>query len=141
MKQCFLLLLLLITVSAVHGQTISFDYDADGNMQSRNAVTLRAAEMIEEEEEEETVVSSIEFLERKIKIYPNPTQGRISIEITPAVPKGNSFLRLYDTGGRLIKSEKIETVLTEMEITGNPGIYLLDIHLDGEVSKWKIIKQ
>jgi YD repeat-containing protein len=134
------ILLLLTIISAAHGQTVSFDYDADGNMESRYVATLRSAETVEEEEEE-TPVPGIEFFERKITIYPNPTQGQISIKITPSIPEEDSFLRLYDMGGRLIKSQKIESVLTEMKITGNPGIYLLNIHLNGEVSKWKIIKQ
>jgi hypothetical protein len=101
---------------------------------------LRAAEMITEEEEE-TAVFTIELPERKITIYPNPTQGHISIEIKPFTAVGNCFLHLYDMSGKQIKSQKMESISTEMEITGNPGIYLLDIHLDGEVSKWKIIKQ
>jgi hypothetical protein len=109
-------------------------------MQSRHVVTLRSAEIIEEEEEE-TAISTVELPESKITIYPNPTRGCISIEITPFLPDGNRFLRLYDMGGKLLKAQTIESVLTEMEITGSPGIYLLDIHLDGEVSKWKIIKQ
>jgi hypothetical protein len=129
-------LLLLTTAGSAAGQNISFDYDADGNMQSRYVVTLRSATMAgEEEEEEEAAASTIELPERKITIYPNPTKGRITIEITPFTPAGNLFLRLYDMGGKLIKSQKVESEQTEMEITGNPGVYLLDIHLDGEVSK------
>jgi hypothetical protein len=134
------LLLLLMFVGTTRGQTVSFDYDADGNMQSRYTVTLRSSEMFMEEEEE-TAITGIDFFERKITIYPNPTQGRISIEIKPLAPEENNFLRLYDMRGRSIKLQKIESTRTEMDITGNPGIYLLDIHLGEEVSKWKIIKQ
>jgi hypothetical protein len=132
--------LLFVAATGLYGQAVSFDYDADGNMQSRYTVTLRSAATVPEEAEE-TVITGIEFLERKITVYPNPTRGRISIEITPLSPEENNFLRLYDMGGKLIKAQKIESVPIEMEIAGNPGIYLLDIHLDGEVSKWKIIKQ
>jgi hypothetical protein len=67
--------LLLFTVPGnIPGQTVSFDYDSDGNMQSRYTVTLRSTTTITEEDAA-TALADIAFQERKITIYPNPTRG------------------------------------------------------------------
>jgi len=41
----------------------------------------------------------------------------------------------------VVEDEDTATDIVTVEITGNPGIYLLNIHLGEDVSKWKIIKQ
>jgi YD repeat-containing protein len=140
MKTYFIsLLLLLIASTSLVGQAIAFDYDADGNLKSRHLTILKSS--VQNTEEETTDIVAIEFSDRKITVYPNPTKERISIEIAPLATEQKNFLRLYDASGKLLKTLTIESVQTELEITGNPGIYLLNIHLGEEVSKWKIIKQ
>jgi hypothetical protein len=136
-KSLFVCLLLLVAATTIFGQDISFGYDADGNLESRYVIPL------EEEEEEGTTadIFSVDFVNSKITIYPNPTQGRIAVEITPLNSEQQNSLRLYDMNGKLLKSQSIVTELTALEITGAPGIYLLNIYLGENVSKWKIIKK
>ena len=141
MKKIFsLLIIALLAIFRISGQSISFTYDADGNMTLRYVITLRSA-VAEEDETEVSEISSTELSEQKITIYPNPTQGQIAIEVTPFDVQKKCFLRLFDLSGKVINTQKIETKRTELEIVGAAGIYLLDIHLGENISKWKIIKQ
>ena len=134
-----ILLFLVLTIN-VSGQNIAFTYDADGNMTSRYVVVLRSA-VIEDDEAEVTETPIVELLDQKITIYPNPTKGRVTVEIIPIEWDKRNYLQLWDASGRLIKVQEAVLEQTELEIIGDPGIYLLDIHLGDNISKWKIIKQ
>ncbi|GHU74132.1 hypothetical protein FACS189413_18830 [Bacteroidia bacterium] len=140
MKNLIISIVMLLTtcVSNIWGQNIAFTYDADGNMESRYEVTLQAAPA---HTSETTGIASVALSDYQITIYPNPTQGRIKIAIEPAPEATNNFLRLYDAGGKLLQTQAIVSGETELEITGDTGVYLLNIHLGDKVSKWKIIKQ
>ncbi len=140
----FTIVLCSVSYNAV-SQTVSFSYDADGNMSSRTVVTLRSAEFVSEEESEEQEsipeIVSTALGEQKITVYPNPTQGTILVEIQPLNYEEENFLRLFNSQGQLLETVKIESERTPVDITGKSGVYLLDIYLGGKSSKWKIIKQ
>lgn len=121
------------------GQSISFTYDNDGNMESRYVSVLRSSESQSEEETSEVV--SVSLGEQEITVYPNPTRGEICIEIIPLHSGENNRLLLFDSSGRLLETKPIESERTYIEISGSPGFYLLDIHMGDNTSKWKIIKQ
>ena len=128
----------------VFGQALNYSYDADGNLESRYTATLRSAQIDQQmdETEPETGESfSVELANRQITIYPNPTQGEICVEIKSLNQEEENFIRLFDSLGRLIETRKIESEHTYLKISGNAGIYLLNIHLGTNTSKWKIIKQ
>jgi hypothetical protein len=152
MRYATLIPVFFLTFSlAIYGQDVAFDYDADGNLTSRYVLTLRSAqtgtqpedttETAEEEELYPEEAVTIALAESRITIYPNPTRGKISIEINPFLPQGENFLQLYDAAGRGILSKPISSTVTGLDIAGPPGIHLLNIHLNGKVSRWKIIKQ
>ena len=143
----YILLLLSGIVSSVFSQNIiQYTYDADGNMESRYTVTLRSARIneqgqIDEVEPETKENFSIKLNDKQITIYPNPTQGEICVKIVSLNPEEENFIRLFEPSGHLIETRKIESERTYLKISGNPGIYLLNIHLGADISKWKIIKQ
>ena len=130
---CILILMQLAISNNVSAQNtnIAFTYDADGNMTSRYIVMIDIP----------TEIISTELSEHKIVIYPNPTQGEIRVEISPLNLTAKNFMQLFDSSGRLIETKKINSERTYLKISGNPGAYLLNIHLGTNVSKWKIIKQ
>ena len=139
----FIMSVLLLTLSfGASGQGISFTYDADGNMESRYVVTLRSSTATPDEEKETSKESiSTELGKQKINVYPNPTQGKIYIEISSLNLEEENVMRMFDASGRLLQTKKIVSEHTYLEISGNSGIYLLNIQLGTNVSKWKIIKQ
>ena len=133
------ILVLFVTSYTPSAQDIAFTYDADGNMEYRHVFTLRSGELASEEET--SSIKSTELSGQKITLYPNPTQGEICVEISPLIPKEKKWMRLFDSSGRLLEIIQIESERTCFEISGSPGVYLLNIHLGSNCSKWKIIKQ
>lgn len=138
------IVLCAISYNAV-SQSVSFSYDADGNMETRRVVTLKSATIggNENEVEEEFLpeIISAELGKQTITIYPNPTKGRILVEIQPLNYEEENFMRLFNSQGQLIETAQIVSEQTPLEIAGSSGIYLLDVHLGKNVSKWKIVKQ
>jgi len=127
---------------------ISFTYDADGNMETRRVVTLKSATVDANEEEAANVeeespldIVSAELGTQTITVYPNPTRGRILVEIQPLNHDETNFMRLFNSQGQLMVTVNITSEQMPLEIVGSAGVYLLDVHLGNSVSKWKIIKQ
>lgn len=75
----------------------------------------------------------------KLKIYPNPTNGIINIDMKDFITAKTS---LYDVNGRLLKSKLIEEGVSKINISDlAKGIYLLKIDTNnGSITK-QIIKQ
>lgn len=154
MKAYFIIIGLLLSL-LVQGQTtppISFGYDADGNMTARYVATTPASspvrsavndknDMEKKAVEPEEDIFSVTAGEQTINIYPNPTPGNIVLGVTGLDAKAKNFLRLYNVTGKLLLTVQIQSELTHLEIKGPAGMYLLDIHLGENVSKWKIIKE
>ena len=144
MKSKYYILLLLsgIASSVFSQRTVQFAYDADGNMTSRNTVTLKSAFGAQDEAEPETAeIFSEELNNRQIKVYPNPTQGEICVEIISPNREEENFMRLFDASGRLVETTIIASERTYLKISGSAGVYFLNIHLGTDISEWKIIKQ
>ena len=142
-KYIYMLIMLLFAVSYdVAAQNIAFGYDADGNMESRYVVPLKTApRYVKEGEEAEKEIVSTELAGQKITVYPNPTKGEICVEIQPLKQEEENFMQIFDLSGQLLETRKIVSEHTYIEISGNPGVYLLNIHLGKNISKWKIVKQ
>lgn len=152
--------LLFISVFFLHSfsyaqSKVTYAYDAAGNRISRTIVIqaqLRAAEEevekeeteIEEEVEEieEPTIYSEVLSELLIKIYPNPTQGLLHIEIENLPPDVTARIALYQLTGKLITARENITSSTEIDITGQvPGVYILKIVAGENQTEWRIIKK
>lgn len=72
-----------------------------------------------------------------LKIYPNPTNDYISIEI----PNNNSTIEIINYNGQLVKRIMAKNQITEINISSfKSGIYLIKISDDKGVLTKKIIK-
>jgi len=138
MKTFITSVLLLLISFFVSGQSVAFSYDADGNMESMYVVTLKSSTS---ELKTSTDIVSIESANQKITLYPNPTKGKICVEISPLNSDDDNVMRMFDSSGRVLYTKKIKSERTFLEISGSSGVYLLNIQLGTNVSKWKIIKQ
>ena len=67
-----------------------------------------------------------------INIYPNPTTGKVNIEIKDLF-QGEASISLFDIQGRKLLEEKMNTAQTILNIDGfNKGLYLLNVSLQGK---------
>lgn len=87
--------------------------------------------------ESSTSVSFPELLNNKIKIYPNPTSGLITIELEDNI---NSDYYLYDVSGKLIdKSEVLIKKTIDYSHLPN-GIYFIKVLTNNNIYTNKIVK-
>lgn len=137
MKQKLLLLLSVFLLSA-NADTVSFSYDSAGNRVKREIIVEKKSAPSHAGTEYFSEIIS----EKEIKIYPNPTEGVLKIDICGYEDSDNCGLSVYSMSGQLIQIVQAISCVTEIDITPHPnGVYILLIMLNGEESTWKIIKK
>jgi hypothetical protein len=84
------------------------------------------------------VLSSDNFAQNSLMVYPNPTKGFINIQSVETVS-----VEVYDMIGKLILSKQIENEFQNLDLTNFPtGIYLLKAtNTNGFTQTHKIIKE
>lgn len=75
-----------------------------------------------------------------VSIYPNPTEGKIQIQLGKI--NEEVTVNLYKLDGSLIISEvKDSTGLIEMDINGSSGVYIVEIRTEHNVHRSKVLKK
>ncbi|MCQ2199086.1 MAG: T9SS type A sorting domain-containing protein [Paludibacteraceae bacterium] len=135
----FLCISICATLSA---QTIHFIYDNAGNR------TVRYIDMSydqdgvvnEEDESGREIKDSLES--NQIHIYPNPTDGHLSIRIDSLKKDQSAFALLIDTDGKNIVYQYANKNDISIDFSDrDPGIYILRIEIGNLNTEWKIIKK
>lgn len=137
MKKILLFLVLAIGINA-QAVVIKYTYDNAGN-RTKRAVDQNARYSQQNISQNDT---SIMLCDKKIGIFPNPTDGPIKIEVSflGANDKGEIFI--YDISGQLVLTKKIEGMITNIDLSARPsGMYVMNIRINQEENTWKIIKK
>lgn len=120
-------------------QIVDFTYDDSGNRASRYISVERVTESDSLKHQE---IQALDYLaEENIKVYPNPTYGKINIDfsVTPETP---AFVTISDQIGRFVESYKIQNASSQIDLTTfGGGVYFLTIDVKGEKLLYKIVKQ
>lgn len=120
-KKITLLGILLSTIfCSSFGQNVSYAYDEAGNRVKREIVLqTRAAE-------ESTNESYSEMLnDRGIRIYPNPTEGQLTVEITG---DGACRFDIYNISGQQVLTTNSGPGRVVLDISSQPkGLYILRV--------------
>jgi len=76
-----------------------------------------------------------------IAVYPNPAGSKLTVAI-PANSE-NAFISIYDAGGKLIYTGRLNTAITDLNISSyRSGLYLVKVLSGGTITKSvKIIKR
>lgn len=142
MRKSVLISFLLLSMLAanIYAQDVNYHYDNAGNRIER-VIELKSAQIAGSEAIEQQVFDEI-LGEHEIKIYPNPTDGFLSVSISSSVNLPEGRIILTDMNGRTILTKQIETGLIAIDISGQPvGFYIMRIDLGTETTSWKIIKK
>ena len=77
-----------------------------------------------------------------IKLYPNPSQGNVKIEL-PISWIGNTSLVVMDMNGKVVSTQmNIDNAITELEMQNQPnGMYFIQLINNNQVQTLKLIKQ
>lgn len=143
-------LLISATLVTVRAYEVSYAYDNAGNRIKREILIDTQAEGETENDgtrssdknNGENRFCSETLSGKEIRIYPNPTDGDLSVEITGHEDSDRCTFRIFDMSGRQVVSATADSPVTRVDLTGKPaGMYVLDIVLNGKRSSWKIIKK
>lgn len=119
-------------------QSVKYSYDNAGNRIKREIVMKTKSPY---EVSTTTECFSEKLSEKEIRIYPNPTKGRLKIEIAGYENSDRCILRILNVSGQQILSTHANSACTELDISSKAnGIYILYISLNNKETTWKIIK-
>lgn len=140
-------LLLLLSASALaQNTTVHFGYDANGNRISRSLEIRRMQS--DDFLAGETNTDSVPTLDGQqdymgdspITVYPNPTQGRFTIQ-----QSGNPVpivASLYTANGILIERRILSCLSEEFDLgERSAGVYYLQLSSEQEKQTWKVVKR
>ncbi|MDR0546116.1 MAG: T9SS type A sorting domain-containing protein [Dysgonamonadaceae bacterium] len=144
-----------VIATSITGEiAFTYSYDASGNRTSRRLYNsaiagLRSAGNATDpgRDGSKDEIKSVEgggglvaeeLLQFIVNIYPNPTDGLVTINI-PACRNGE--IRIFDPSGKNLYNRKItgETEIIDLS-SYVPGTYMAEISVDGKMGTYKIIK-
>ncbi len=136
-------LLFLMTCVALEAQKVSFTYDNAGNRIDRTLEEvgggLKSLAMSDTVIVEDEIIEE-EMIKGEIKIFPNPTDGKITIDFFPD-DQGSYYLSVTNLTGYRIIERLIFGGKNELDISGySPGIYVITIFSEEKSNKWVILK-
>ena len=152
MKYFFLVIFsLVIYALPAQDYRVSYEYDTSGGRTSRKIKEIvlpqsRSFFEVEQPIQEDDIVSLEDADVNEVKIYPNPTKGSLTIELTGSVFDIQGAIApeiaLYDASGRQLQNQRTEVSLFQLDLSSySPGWYLLIIRGGAERQEYKIIKE
>jgi len=145
MRALFVFSGLLFYLSAFSQNAIRFAYDALGNRVKREIVLQNSdvvkRNMSSEEKKEDNFYSDM-LSEKQIRIWPNPTEGHLKVEIQGLAPEEKACLRITSMSGAVVNVKETTFPVSELDLSHCiNGIYLLHIATGRQETTWKIIKK
>lgn len=151
MKRIFISLFLsLFIFSGLFSQTVRYAYDSAGNRTSRviklnDSSDSPSQRKIAHPDEDIDILPAplIDYLnESKIKIYPNPTKGRLVVEFIDYAEIQDMTISVYDMSGTLLLNTKVNSSLINIDLSSfSTRTYIMKISSAEESTTWKIIKE
>lgn len=137
-------LFLLISLASMAQSKIGYTYDAAGNRVKRENIMqhFQGSEAKRQTFNSNTQTSSDIVDDHSIKIYPNPTEGNLTIGISGLKKSDESSYGVYNIQGAQILTNNIDADNFNIDISCSPsGIYLLKITINNNSASWKIVKK
>jgi len=143
------LLLFLSNVALAQQYRYEYEYDDAGNRKSRQYIKITKKIDVEADSlyndsiiaKEDMDVYKDNIGDKEISIFPNPTKGKLRVEISNIEDGDIIILKVFDLQGKEIyTNEKLSNYDIDLSNYEN-GVYLLDIILNKEKSYWKIVKE
>lgn len=132
-------LLICLCFQVVYARRVLYSYDSSGNRtQAYKDIIFRSEGEVDDVDSEPR---REDLSLHRITIYPNPTKGQLSVEITGEGSLEGASISIYSMNGSVVYSNSEPEGENNINLSESPnGIYLLIIRVDGETSSWKIIK-
>ena len=130
------LFFVIFSLSLSAQKKVMYAYDAAGNR-------IKKEILFEQSQSKSQVVAYSDMLdEKEIKIYPNPTEGELRVEIFNELKKTEGIVTVHGNNGAMIYTTPIINGSASLDISSCPnGLYILHVKIGDCVSSWKIIKR
>jgi hypothetical protein len=77
-----------------------------------------------------------------VTVYPNPTDGLLTVSIAGYRERTQAEIRLYNSAGKILHSRKAASDTETIDLSAyTPGLYMAVISVDGETETHKIIRK
>ena len=123
-------------------RVVRYGYDATGNMVSR---TLEVEEVeptamrSSQEEQEATTIENIDI--SSIKVYPNPVETFLNIEVGDTSAESLQIV-IFTADGKIIEQTESKDRFIQLDFSDkSDGIYVVTIQFGDAVRSWRIIKK
>lgn len=130
----------------------TYEYDAAGNRVLRKVLELKNLEtdtsnnMLADHisySQENTPKREVVFEEQigdvSIRVFPNPTQGELTLQCNASV---SGSYEILSQSGQLLQNERIVSNISHIDFSPFPsGVYLLRLNMKNQSETWKIIKR
>ena len=78
----------------------------------------------------------------QMKVYPNPTQGKILIEMSEVEESSTNIIHIFDSQGKRVYASEGQGNQMEIDLSTYPaGYYMVELYVNDEHTTWKIIKK
>ena len=136
MKRVNVFFFVIFSLSLSAQKKVMYVYDAAGNRIKREI-------LFEQSQSKSQVVAYSDMLdEKEIKIYPNPTEGELRVEIFNELKKTEGIVTVHGNNGAMIYTTPIINGSASLDISSCPnGLYILHVKIGDCVLSWKIIKR
>lgn len=139
---------LIASINLLAQSQLIFTYDTAGNQIERKFVTPSSKQLVVESDLEASAsISDISEREIKdlVKVYPNPTKGKLKLEWSPLLSKSIKEITASQLSGKTwkIPLQNTQQNFVEIDLTHDAsGVYIVRFELqnDKEIIK-KIIKK
>lgn len=139
MRKRLILYLFLFVGAIAYGQNrVEFTYDNAGNRTSRQIVPLNKSAKLSEN----IAIAEGTISNKTIRLYPNPTYGLLTMDISDLQADEKVTLQVSDMAGHILLKEVQATSIFKIDITAAPkGFYILSATIGSERKEWKIVKE
>jgi hypothetical protein len=143
MKQKFLFFsAFALLASAAAAQTMQFAYDEAGNRISRTITVTPPGLRAGEEEQDATPLVEQLAADLSVKIYPNPTEGFLQMELSGIETGETVQLVLFGLNGQVLLQIDTTSMLIPVDLSEHStGVYVLRLTVRGRSTDYKIVKQ
>lgn len=144
MKKIFITTLAIVAfASYAYAQNplpIEILYDAAGNRITRKVLQISLSS------KGSTPTDSTYYLDHtqsiQMKVYPNPTQGKILIEMSEVEESSTNIIHIFDSQGKRVYASEGQGNQMEIDLSTYPaGYYMVELYVNDEHTTWKIIKK
>lgn len=137
LKLCILCLSLSFDGLSQTTHHFQYSYDPSGNRIQRILLPNRIASP----ENDSLPVARSMVSGKQVSIYPNPTNGELTIQIKSEEPVMDAKAEVYDMQGRIVFAKEKLTEFTSIDISTEPaGNYLLRVWVEGKRREWMVVK-